>query len=203
MKHTIVKILSSAAVLAGLVSCETYKVGNPEMSAVADFDGRWVCFAYPKATPAEPETVFMVDIFNTTFNDSDKFWMNIIDCSGGTYLDCLQLKASCDSQALTFGADDVDASQPRTCYNIWLEQGYYTAGYAGIVDADGYKVTVGDGKVTKEAVKTAGNLKADAIEFSYKRTGPDGTVSEYFVKGMKNTGWAEDLKEYIDFLESL
>lgn len=203
MNKTILKVLTFAAGLAGLASCETYKVDAPETTAVSEFDGRWVCFAYPKASPAEPKTVFMIDIFNTTNNDADKFWIKVIDCLPyyGYNLDCIQFLASCDGKALTFQADGVDAEQPKACYNFLLEQGYPTAGYAGAVPATGYKASI-DGKILKNSVETAAGTKVDGIEFSYKRVNPNGDVYEYTVKGMKNTGWAEDLQEYVDFLEN-
>ena len=57
------------------------------------------------------------------------------------------------------------------------------------------------GKILKNSVETAAKTKVDGIELSYKRVEPDGSVSEYTIKGMKNTGWAEDLQEYIDFMD--
>lgn len=204
MNKTILKVLTFAAGLAGLASCETYTVDDPETTAVSEFDGRWVCFAYPKASPTEAETVFMIDIFNTTNNDADKFWIRVIDCLpyyGVYYLDCLQFLATCDGKALTFQANEAAAEQPKTCYNIYLEQGYLSAGYAGAIPATGYKASI-DGKIVKSSVETAAGTKVDGIEFSYKRVEPSGEVYEYTVKGMKNTGWADDLQEYVDFLEN-
>ena len=93
MNKTILKVLTFAAGLAGLASCETYKVDAPETTAVSEFDGRWVCFAYPKDNPSEAEDVYMIDIFNTTNNDADKFWIRVINCAPmySVFLDCLQL----------------------------------------------------------------------------------------------------------------
>lgn len=203
MNKTILKVLTFAAGLAGLASCETYTVDDPETTAVSEFDGRWVCFAYPKDNPSEPEDVYMIDIFNTTNNDADKFWIRVINCAPkySVFLDCLQFQASCDGKALTFQANDVDAEQPKACYNWIYEQGYPTAGYRGYVPATGYKASVTGGKILKNSVETAAKTKVDGIELSYKRVEPDGSVSEYTIKGMKNTGWAEDLQEYIDFMD--
>ena len=202
----IIKFLICIVGFAGLVSCETYKVEDPEQTAVGDFDGRWICFAYDKADQTNPVGLYIVEIFNTTFNDSDKFWMSVADCdpvAGGHYfLDALKFKTSCDVNSLTFNASDVEASQPRTCYNIYLEQGYFTLGYRNMVPATGYKVSLRDGKVTKNGIDTDSGYKADAIEFSYKRTNPDNTTVEYVFKGMKNTGWAEDMGAYYDFIDA-
>ena len=76
----IIKFLICIVGFAGLVSCETYKVEDPEQTAVGDFDGRWICFAYDKADQTNPVGLYIVEIFNTTFNDSDKFWMSVADC---------------------------------------------------------------------------------------------------------------------------
>ena len=70
-----------------------------------------------------------------------------------------------------------------------------------IVGATGYKAS-SDGKILKNSVETAAGTKVDGIEFSYRRVDPSGDVYEYTVKGMKHTGWAEDLQEYVDFLEN-
>ena len=37
-------LVLGACVLAGIASCETYKVQDPEMTAVSEFDGKWICF---------------------------------------------------------------------------------------------------------------------------------------------------------------
>ena len=50
----IIKFLICIVGFAGLVSCETYKVEDPEQTAVGDFDGRWICFAYDKADQTNP-----------------------------------------------------------------------------------------------------------------------------------------------------
>lgn len=45
------------------------------------------------------------------------------------------------------------------------------------------------------------NNKIDTIEIdSYSRAYPDGTVKKYVVKGMKYTGWDDEMKEYNDFV---
>jgi hypothetical protein len=199
LKYLLIPAL--AFVLAG---CETYKVDDPELTAVADFDGKWICFAYEASAPATPVTVFYLLVTNTTDGASDAVWMTVTDCDpyvtgDPTYLDALRFKMDCNTGTLAFSCSGIAAEQPRTCPNPYLGQGYYTAGYRNIVPATGYKVTV-DGKVTKNGVDTHSGYKADAIEFSYSRTNPDGTVKNYTVKGMKDNGWAEDVMDYHNFL---
>lgn len=205
----ILKMWMVGLLALGFSACETYEVDDPEMTAVADFDGQWICFAYEAADLSNPVTVFDILVTNTTNNDADAIWMTITDCdyrvSGNFYyLDALQFKLSCNTGDLTFSCSSVDASQPRTCHNIYLGQGYYSAGssVANLLPADGYKVTVSNGKVTKNGVDTKTGYKADAIEFNYSRTNPDGSTKSYVVKGMKNTGWEEDMADYTDFIDS-
>ncbi len=206
--NKILKMLFAGALVAmGCASCETYDVDDPDMTAVADLDGQWICFAYESSAPDTPVTVFDILVTNTTDNAADAMWMTIADCdysaSGNPrYLDALQFKLSCDNSALTFSCTSAEAVQPRTCHNIYLGQGYYTAGYTGAVASQGYTVTVTGGKVTKNGVDTKTGYKADAIEFGYTRTNPDGSTVSYTVKGMKNTGWEEDMKDYSDFIDA-
>lgn len=86
---------------------KTYDVDDPDMTAVADLDGQWICFAYESSAPDTPVTVFDILVTNTTDNAADAMWMTIADCdysaSGNPrYLDALQFKLSCDNSALTF-----------------------------------------------------------------------------------------------------
>ncbi|OUN76894.1 hypothetical protein B5G09_07955 [Alistipes sp. An54] len=203
----ILKMLAIGALAAGFVSCETYEVEEPEMTAVADFDGQWICFAYEASDLQTPVTVFDILVTNTTYNESNAMWMTISDCDyritgDPRYLDALQFKLTCNPADLSFSGSAVEASQPRTCHNIYVAQGYYTAGYMGFVDVDGYTVTVTGGKVVKDGVDTKTGYKADAIEFNYSRTNPDGLTEQYVVKGMKNTGWNEDMQDYSDFIDN-
>ena len=164
--NKILKMLFAGALVAmGCASCETYDVDDPDMTAVADLDGQWICFAYESSAPDTPVTVFDILVTNTTDNAADAMWMTIADCdysaSGNPrYLDALQFKLSCDNSAQTFSCTSAEAVQPRTCHNIYLGQGYYTAGYAGAVASQGYTVTVTGGKVTKNGVDTKTGYKA-------------------------------------------
>ena len=205
MKNITKAILGLAAALS-FAACETYEVKEPEYTPVKEFDGRWVCFGNNPET-GDHEVLYIVEITNTTGNDADKCNVTLIDCNpepgGYYYLDALRFKMSCDTPSLSFKADEVDAYAPRTCFNMWLDQGYYTLGgdKVGAYPNDGYKITITDGKVVKESVETAAGTKIDAIEFTLKRTDPDGFVYDYAVSGQKLTGWAEDIPQYIQFCD--
>lgn len=59
--NKILKMLFAGALVAmGCASCETYDVDDPDMTAVADLDGQWICFAYdrPLRTPPLPYSTF-------------------------------------------------------------------------------------------------------------------------------------------------
>lgn len=210
----ILKMLFAGILGLGFVACETYKADDPDMTAVSDFDGQWICFGYDASDTSTPVTVFVVEVTNTTFDDSDAMWMTIVDSdfpsvSGDSrFLDALRFKSSCDPGSLTFSCSSVDASQPNTCPNIYIYSmgagyaSYYTAAYQGFVPVDGYKVSVTNGKVIKNGIDTKTGYKADAIEFNYSRTNPDQTTKQYVVKGMKNTGWEEDMEDYTDFINA-
>ena len=204
----ILKMLAIGALAAGFVSCETYEVKEPGMTAVADFDGQWVCFAYEAGNLQTPVTVFDITVTNTTYNESNAMWMTITNCDyritqNKGVLDALQFKLTCNPAELSFSGSAVEASQPRVCHNIYAGKGSSTAGTKGLVPVDGYKVTVTGGKVIKDGVATKTGYRADAIEFRYSRTdpAPDAKTTEYVVRGMKNTGWNDDMKEYEEFIK--
>lgn len=112
--NKILKMLFAGALVAmGCASCETYDVDDPDMTAVADLDGQWICFAYESSAPDTPVTVFDILVTNTTNNAADAMWMTIADCdysaSGNPrYLDALQFKLSCDNSALTFSCTSAE-----------------------------------------------------------------------------------------------
>ncbi|MCQ2148032.1 MAG: hypothetical protein MJZ16_11015 [Bacteroidales bacterium] len=193
----IFSILAVAMISAlSFTSCETYSVEEPEMTAVSDLDGEWICFATNQDDPSD-KTLLCVQITNTTNNEADKIWMTITDLNDATfpYLDAIRFKASCSG--LGFSADAAKVEVPRTCRNPYYEQSYYSYQYrAGATTAN---ATV-NGSVTKNVDSPSG-YKYDTISFTYTRIELDGTVIKYNVKGSKNTGWAEDMKEYADFAE--
>ena len=115
---------------------------------------------------------------------------------------------ACDSASKTFSCSNVEGSEPYTCYNSLLggdgsgPQGYYTgSGYF-----DGYReftISLSDGKITP-GVATASGKTTDGI--SFKLNIQDNINEEYAksytVEGIRKTGWAEDMKEYIDIFNA-
>ncbi len=202
--------LMSAAVFS-VISCETYKVDDPEMTAISKIDGKYVTFAYENGS-TQPSTVFAVLITNTTFNDSDKAWVTITDLNPAAtslnstlYLDAVRFKVDVNLKEQTFTCSGITATEPRTAWNPYLEGagsgqgGYYTA--ATKLGYKDYTISFSGTIVTGGTTGTNNNNKIDTIEIdSYSRAYPDGTVKKYVVKGMKYTGWDDEMKEYNDFV---
>ena len=201
--------LMSAAVFS-VISCETYKVDDPEMTAISKIDGKYVTFAYENGS-TQPSTVFAVLITNTTFNDSDKAWVTITDLNPAAtslnstlYLDAVRFKVDVNLKEQTFSCSGITATEPRTAWNPYLEGagsgqgGYYTA--ATKLGYKDYTISF-SGKIVTGGTTGTNNNKIDTIEIdSYSRAYPDGTVKKYVVKGMKYTGWDDEMKEYNDFV---
>lgn len=202
--------LMSAAVFS-VISCETYKVDDPEMTAISKIDGKYVTFAYENGS-TQPSTVFAVIITNTTFNDSDKAWVTITDLNPAAtslnstlYLDAVRFKVDVNLNEQTFTCSGITATEPRTAWNPYLEGagsgqgGYYTA--ATKLGYKDYTISFSGKIVTGGTTGTNNGNKIDTIEIdSYSRAYPDGTVKKYVVKGMKYTGWDDEMKEYNDFV---
>ena len=200
----------SAAVFS-VISCETYKVDDPEMTAISKIDGKYVTFAYENGS-TQPSTVFAVLITNTTFNDSDKAWVTITDLNPAAtslnstlYLDAVRFKVDVNLKEQTFSCSGITATEPRTAWNPYLEGagsgqgGYYTA--ATKLGYKDYTISFSGKIVTGGTTGTNNGNKIDTIEIdSYSRAYPDGTVKKYVVKGMKYTGWDDEMKEYNDFV---
>ena len=202
--------LMSAAVFS-VISCETYKVDDPEMTAISKIDGKYVTFAYENGS-TQPSTVFAVLITNTTFNDSDKAWVTITDLNPAAtslnstlYLDAVRFKVDVNLKEQTFTCSGITATEPRTAWNPYLEGagsgqgGYYTA--ATKLGYKDYTISFSGKIVTGGTTGTNNGNKIDTIEIdSYSRAYPDGTVKKYVVKGMKYTGGDDEMKEYNDFV---
>ena len=202
--------LMSAAIFS-VISCETYKVDDPEMTAISKIDGKYVTFAYENGS-TQPSTVFAVLITNTTFDDSDKAWVTITDLNPAAtslnstlYLDAVRFKVDVNLNEQTFTCSGITATEPRTAWNPYLEGagsgqgGYYTA--ATKLGYKDYTISFSGKIVTGGTTGTNNNNKIDTIEIdSYSRAYPDGTVKKYVVKGMKYTGWDDEMKEYNDFV---
>lgn len=194
-----------------VISCETYKVDDPEMTAISKIDGKYVTFAYENGS-TQPSTVFAVLITNTTFNDSDKAWVTITDLNPAAtslnstlYLDAVRFKVDVNLNEQTFTCSGITATEPRTAWNPYLEGagsgqgGYYTA--ATKLGYKDYTISFSGKIVTGGTTGTNNGNKIDTIEIdSYSRAYPDGTVKKYVVKGMKYTGWDDEMKEYNDFV---
>lgn len=205
MKKFII-LATFVAALAAFTSCETYKVGEPAMSAVAAIDGKYVTFGYEGDAIS---TVFGVQITNTTNDEANRAWMTISDMNTAGYhwqrLFSVRFEIKVDPNAGTFSASSVAATEPRTAWNPYIEGlygsygSYYTAGYQW--GAEGHTVTV-NGRVVPNGANTASGYKADSIEFSYTITHESGATETYEVKGIKKTGWAEDAQEYMDFCDA-
>lgn len=200
----------SAAVFS-VISCETYKVDDPEMTAISKIDGKYVTFAYENGS-TQPSTVFAILITNTTFNDSDKAWVTITDLNPAAtslnstlYLDAVRFKVDVNLKEQTLTCSGITATEPRTAWNPYLEGagsgqgGYYTA--ATKLGYKEYTISFSGKIVTGGTTGTNNGNKIDTIEIdSYSRAYPDGTVKKYVVKGMKYTGWDDEMKEYNDFV---
>ena len=199
-------LVFAACVLAGFASCETYKVQDPEMTAVSEFDGKWIAFG---TTTAQDTAVYFIEITNDTYNSNDKIWLTIVNndpyipgTGGGYYLDAIRFKSNCNNSSLTFACDSSETTAPYLVNNEYLGQTYYSLGYYA-TRVKNYvmgKAVIENGKVTKNAVTTGGNLKASSIEFTLYRADDGEPCDTVYFKGMKITGWYEDMAEYIDFM---
>lgn len=208
------KIIAIASIItAALVSCETYKVDEPDMTAISNIDGKYAAFAYDNGA-SEASTIFGIVITNTAYNDSDKAWITITDLNPMTtplknayFLDAVRFKVNVDIKAQTFSCTEVSATEPITAWNPYLEGGgsgqggYYTAAYR-LNQYSTYTISC-TGRIVTGGTAGTNNNRIDTIEIeSYSRTYPDGTVKKYVVKGQKYTGWADEMKEYNDFIEA-
>jgi len=212
--NKILRIIATASIIvAALVSCETYKVDEPDMTAISNMDGKYAAFAYENSA-SEASTVFGVVITNTAYNESDKAWITITDLNpmatplkSAYYLDAVRFKVDVDINAQTFSCTEVSATEPITTWNPYLEGGgsgqggYYTAAYR-LNQYSTYTISC-TGRIVTGGTAGTNNNKIDTIEIdSYSRTYPDGTVKKYVVKGQKYTGWADEMREYNDFIEA-
>lgn len=211
MKRLIIFALTAICVLTGIISCETYKISEPEMTAVSEFDGKWVCFGIDELGDT---AVYFIEITNDTYNSTDKLWFTVVNNDPGVgnalfgapygyyYLDAIRFKVDCNKSNLTFQCDSTEATAPYLVNNEYLGQTYYTIGY-GAFKKKNYvmgKALVEGGKVTPNAVATGGNTKASAIEFTLSRDDIILGASVVSMKGMKITGWEADIQEYADFM---
>ena len=203
----IINFFAIIAVLAGVFSCETYKVDEPDMTAISKVDGKYMAFAY-KDGSSEPTTVFAIVITNTTEDAADAGWITITDMDytglHWQHLFAVRFRLDVDAKAQTFKASNTETIEPRTAWNPYIEGAY--GSYGAFTTASYQWGNMGtttasiDGKVVTDGVTTGSGSKADSIEFTYTLNYKDGTSEKYTVKGMKKTGWAEDAKEYEDWI---
>lgn len=209
MKNILKLLIAMLAV--GVVSCETYEVDDPDTTAVAPLDGRYICWAYDYdeyIAAADKSTVQPVDFFETRIcatgnNDSDKIWIYVTSfIQAYPFADCVAAKIPCNVGARSFSAADVaNEAAPAVIYNWLLGQGYYTLdGRYGLTP---YSVTITDGRVVIDGYDTPSGYKADAISFGFERVAQneDGEDGKFMVVGHRYTGWAEDYEEFTRFID--
>ncbi|MBO4434950.1 MAG: hypothetical protein J5769_05825 [Bacteroidales bacterium] len=206
---TIFKISALVAAIAVLFSCETYKVGDPDMTAIYKIDGKYMAFAIPEGQ-TDTTTIFGIVITNTTNDDPDAGWITIVDMDysycNWQRLYAVRFKIDIDAENLTFSATNVAAAEPTTAWNPYYESmasngSMYTAtrqwpAYFTLAQS----ATITDGKVVTDGVVTPSGYKADSIEFKYTLNYKDGTSDSYTLKGQKKTGWGEDAAEFEQWL---
>ena len=204
----IVTLFAFAAMVCSLFSCETYKVGEPEMTAVHQIDGKFVGFALNPADATDTLSVYAVLITNTTDDESDRAWVTLIDMNtAGRHwqrLYAVQMPVSVDIKAQTFKADNVAAEEPDKAWNPYIEglygsYGAYTT--AGKQWGKHTKSATISGKVVTDGVNTATGYKADSLEMDVTIVRDNGQESFHFV-GMKKTGWSADMAAYMDFCDN-
>ncbi len=200
--------IALAAAMCGVLSCETYKVGEPEMSAVHQIDGKFVGFALNPSDATDTLSVYAVLITNTTDDESDRAWVTLIDMNtAGRHwqrLYAVQMPVSVDIKAQTFKADNVAAEEPDKAWNPYIEglygsYGAYTT--AGKQWGKHTKSATISGKVVTDGVNTATGYKADSLEMDVTLVRDNGQESFHFV-GMKKTGWSADMAAYMDFCDN-
>ena len=200
-------LLATVALLAGLYSCETYKVKDTAMSGVSNVDGKYMAFATPEGE-TEPSTIFGIVITNTTEDAANEGWITITDMDYSSFawkrLFSVRFHIDINTKDQTFKAANVTVAEPRTAWNPYYEGAYgsngsmYTASYQ--YGNMGTATASIDGKIVTNGVDTPSDHKADSIEFTYTLTYTDGTSKSYSVSGQKKTGWAEDAMEYEEWL---
>ena len=211
---TIFKLSALVAAIACLFSCETYKVADPEMTAIHQIDGKYMSFAIDDSTtPVDTTTILAMVITNTTDNASDAAWITVSDMNYGNYYPTtnytrllgIRFRASVDMSNLTFKATDVEVEEPTTAWNPYIEGyygsygSYYTCQYQRGLSLGLASVSI-DGKVITDGVTTPSGYKADYIEYTLTLNYASGTSAVYKTKGQKKTGWVEDAIEYEGWL---
>ena len=223
-------IVAAVASMA-FVACETYKVGEPERTNVSWLDGKYICFGIDdSATPADT-TLFELEITNTANNEADAAWITFRDLNyehtwygiyncyihngasaayanayangyynAGYFWPAYRVKVACDASAKSFSVTNATATEPYTAYNSALEQAYYTISGYFDMEPCSWTVSITDGKIIPDT-PTASGYKTDGISFTLYTKDEANTEQNYKVKGIRKTGWAEDMAEYVAWFD--
>ena len=213
MKKIFSYISVAALLVAGLTSCETYKVTYPGGTAVSNMDGTYLCFAYDKSDLSTPVIFYELEVTNTESDASDAMWFNMIDYRSanalGCYPEAVRFKVSCDVKDQTFNCSLAETFPVGYIMNK-VQYNYYGYGmeyanhsktkYSYSNTTPDYTVNITDGSIVTDGVDTETGYKTDGISFNYVKKHADGTIEEYIVIGMKNTGWIEDVAVYDEWI---
>lgn len=213
MKNILKVLVAMLAVAA--VSCETYEVEDPDTTAVAPLDGRYICWAYDydeyvaaaDKTTVEPLNFFETRISATESNDPNKVWIYVSEyLNWYPYTDCTCAKIDCNVATLSFSASGVkNTMAPAVIFNPLQGGGYYTLDYyynANTGTYPQYIVTITDGKIVLNGLDTPTGYKTDAISFAFERVDEDGDSEKFMVVGGRYTGWSEDYQDFEDFIDA-
>lgn len=185
-------------------SCETYKVADPEVTAVAPLDGHYICLAFKNASDAAVDNWQKADEYlriytsATTENASDEIWVNVMnELCMYPYVHNVCVKAKCDPKALTFGTNgQIKSTIPSTQAKSWILGGAYYTSYGASKDSGIHDVTISNGKLVIDGWDTPSGYKSDYISFEYTCDG-----ETYYVVGARYTGWEEDYEYITSFCE--
>lgn len=110
---------------------------------------------------------------------------------------------SCDGASKTFSVSGGKATEPEyvlnETFNLYVGQAYHYNSSASFADVyDEFTVDLSDGQLVVDGVDTPTGYKSDAISFTVTITNSKDAsdVQKYYVKGMRYTGWGEDVKNY-------
>ncbi len=213
MKKILKNSLFLAATLMVFVSCETYKVAEPETTSVSPMDGRYVCLAYTNAADAAVDNweaadeYFDVFVSGTTDDTPGELWINVCNylnyyaATGTPFTEVICAKVKCDVKALTFASEgEIKSVPPLNQIKNWVyPTTYYTTYGYGLDETGIHDVEIGNGTIELDGYQTASSTDtdkyyADKISFDYT---VDGVT--YKVVGFRWTGWEEDVEHITNF----
>lgn len=110
---------------------------------------------------------------------------------------------SCDGASKTFSVSGGKATEPdyvlNETFNYYVGQTYHYYSSASFADVyNDFTVDLSDGQLVVDGVDTPTGYKSDAISFTVTITNAKDAsdVQKYYVKGMRFTGWGDDVKNY-------